>query len=467
MRRGSPLLAALSLGACSLNPKYSAPVPAVPASWPIGDPALKASEADLPSLGFRDVFRDSRLVGLIERGLQNNQNIKLAVANIESARGLYRVQRAALLPSINASPAATIRQGSTANNPGLRGTGTTTQLSANAVVAAFELDLFGRVHSLSNAALNSYLATEAAARTVRLTLVADIADAYFTLATDRTLLAIARDTAQNAERSVTLTQARLKGGVAPRTDLRQAETVLATAQSDLANLTTLVQQDRNALDLLIGAPVADADLPASIESVEALVAPVPVGLDSTILLRRPDVVEAEYRLRAANAQIGAARAAFFPRISLTGLAGFASNTLSALFTGPAFNFSVTPNATLPLLNGGVNRGNLANARGQFGAAAANYQRTIQAAFRDVADALARRATVGDQAAAQVRLEAAARDTSLLTDARYRGGVASFLENLDAQRSLYGARRSLATTRLVRASNLVDFYRAVGGDPTLG
>lgn len=179
------------------------------------------------------------------------------------------------------------------------------------------------------------------------------------------------------------------------------------------------------------------------------------------------ITELEFRLRATNAQIGAARAAFFPRITLTGLAGFASTALGSLFTGDAFNFTVAPNATLPLFDGGANQGNLTNARGQFDAATANYQKTVQIAFRDVANALARRATIADQTNAQTRLEAAAADTAALTEARYRGGVASFLESLDAQRSLYSARRSLASTRLLRASNLVDLYRSIGGDPTLG
>ncbi len=461
------LLVATVLAGCSLEPKYVAPLPAVPPSWPIGDPALRTSEAALPALGYRDVFRDPHLQNLIAQGLANNQDIRLAVANIAAARGLYRVQRAALLPSIDASTSVSIRDGGNSGSGGSGSGGSTTQYNVNIGASAFEIDLFGRIRSQSNAALNSYFATEAAARAVRLTLVADIADAYLTLATDRTLLGIAQDTVHSAERSVTLTRARLSGGVAPRTDLRQAETVLATAQSDMANLTTLVAQDRNALDLLVGAPVASGDLPPTIEAVEGAVVPVPAGLESSILLRRPDVVEAEFRLRAANAQIGAARAAFFPRISLTGLAGFASTALGSLFSGGAFNFSVVPGATLPIFDGGANRGNLDYARAQFGVATANYQRTIQAAFRDVADALARRATIADQAGAQVRLEAAAQDTARLTDARYRGGVASFLESLDAQRSLYGARRSLASTRLVRARNLVDLYRAVGGDPTLG
>jgi multidrug efflux system outer membrane protein len=459
------LLAVTTLGACSLAPKYVAPLPAVPQSWPVGDPFLRTNEANLPSLGYRDVFRDVHLQNLIVQGLANNQDIKLAVANIAAARGLYRVQRAALLPSIDASSSISVRDGSSSGTTG--GSGSTTQYSVNVGASAFEIDLFGRVRNLSNAALNTYFATESAARAVRLTLVADIVDTYLTLATDRTLLNIAQETVRSAERSVTLTRARLTGGIAPRTDLRQAETVLATAQSDVANLTTVVQQDRNALDLLVGAPVADVDLPPTIEAVETAVAPVPAGLDSSILLRRPDVIEAEYRLRAANAQIGVARAAFFPRISLTGLAGFASTALGSLFSGGAFNFSVSPSATLPIFDGGANKGNLDYARAQFDGATATYQRTIQSAFRDVADALARRATIADQAGAQVRLEAAARDTAMLTDARYRGGVASFLESLDAQRSLYSARRSLASTRLVRARNLVDLYRAIGGDPTLG
>ncbi|UVO53136.1 efflux transporter outer membrane subunit [Sphingomonas sp. SUN039] len=461
MKHPWPLIAASLLGGCSVAPKYVAPLPAVPQGWPVGDTALRTSEAGLPALGYRDVFRDERLQRLIVVGLEKNQDIRIAVANIATARGLYRVQRAASLPSVDASASISVRQSGSAT------ASSSTQYSVDIGASAFEIDLFGRVRNLSNAALNSYFATEAAARAVRLTLVADIADAWLTLATDRTLLGIARETATSAERSVALTRARLSGGIAPRTDVRQAETVLATAQSDVASLTTIVQQDRNALDLLVGAPVAETDLPPSIEAVESAVAPVAAGLDSSILLRRPDVVEAEYRLRAANAQIGVARAAFFPRISLTGLAGFASTALGSLFSGGAFNASITPNATLPIFDGGANRGNLDAARAQFDAATATYQKSIQSAFRDVADALARRATIADQAGAQTRLEAAARDTAMLTDARYRGGVASFLESLDAQRSLYSARRSLASTRLVRARNLVDLYRAIGGDPTLG
>lgn len=455
-----PLIAAL--GACNLEPPYAAPAPLVPSSWPVGDPALKASEASLTALDHRAMFVDPRLERLIDQALANNQDVKLAVANIGAARGLYRVQRSALLPTVIAGADTTVRYTGQANASGDH---VTTDYTADIGASAFEIDLFGRVRSLSNAALNSYFATEAAARATRLTLVADVADAWFTLATDRTLLAIATDTVASARQSERLTRMRLLGGIAPRTDLRQAETVRATAESDLANLTTIVDQDRNALRLLAGSDMVESDLPKSIEEVERSAVPAAAGLDSMILLRRPDVLEAEFRLRSANAQIGAARAAFFPRISLTGLAGLASGGLTSLFTGNAFGAAITPSVTLPIF-GGTNRGNLDNARAQREGALATYQKSLQVAFRDVADALARRVTVDRQFAAQLELEAAARDTAELTAARYKGGIASFLESLDAQRSLYAARRSLANTRLLRARSVVTLYRSLGGDSTL-
>lgn len=459
-------LALMLLGGCSFAPKYVRPTPAVPQSWPMRDAALLASETDLASLSYRDVFKDPKLVSLMDRALANNQDLRAALANVEAARGLYRVQRADLFPAIDLAGDVTRRDsgGSTSSSSGNgQSSGARTSYSVDLGTTAFELDIFGRIRNLSTAALNTYFATESASRAVRLTLVSDLAEAYFTLAADRTLLAIAKETEANAERSVALTQARLKGGVAPRTDLRQAETILATAQADRANLTTLVQQDRNALDLLVGAPVADADLPASLENVEGLVTPVAPGLDSSVLLRRPDVLEAEYQLRAANARIGAARAAFFPRISLTGLAGFASNALSALFSNGSFSYTAGASASLPIFDGGANAGNLTAVKAQAEAATADYQKTIQTAFREVADALARRATIADQVGAQQRLEAAARDTTMLTDARYKGGVDSFLASLDAQRTLYSARRSLTAAQLLRATNLVALYRAVAGD----
>jgi multidrug efflux system outer membrane protein len=474
------LCCASTLSACTLEPRYVRPTPAAPPSWPVGDSYLRSTEASLPAVSYRDIFRDPRLLLIIDRALANNQDLRIALANVESARAQYRIQRADLLPEIDAnarlntgdsgntrnSNGSTTGTGGTTTGTGNSGSGRTTTYSANIGMTSFEIDLFGRIRSLTKAALQTYLGTEAAARSARLTLVSEVASAYLTLAADRSLLTIATETEASAQRSVDLTRARLQGGIAPRTDVRQAETVLAQAQSDRANQTTLVAQDRNALELLVGSPVPDSDLPASIESVDGLLAELPAGLDSRILLRRPDVVQAEYQLRAANARIGAARANFFPTISLTALAGFASTALSSLFTGGAFAWSVAPSATLPVFDAGANASNLAYAKAQRDLAVAQYQKTIQTAFREVADALARRGTIDRQFKAQLDLEASASDNYMLANARYREGIDAYLTTLDAQRTLYSARKSLASARLVHADNLVTLYRTLGGDQLL-
>jgi outer membrane protein, multidrug efflux system len=456
---------AISLGGCSLTPSYQSPAAAVPAGWPAGDAYLKSSEATLPRVNYREVFADPALQRLIERALANNQDVRIALANVASVRGQLRVQRAQLLPRLDATASAsTGESGSVTSSGNVASTGgRRTSYDLNVGLSAFEVDLFGRLSSLSDAALQTYLASEAAVRAARLSLVAEVATAYLTLASDRSLLAIAHETETTAARSVELTRARLSGGVAPRSDLRQAETVLAQARADLASLTTVVAQDRNALELLLGAPVLDAELPQSIESVDSLLVELPAGLESDILLRRPDVVQSEYQLRAANARIGAARAAFFPSIGLTAVAGLASSALSSLFTSGAFAWSVGPSVSLPLFDAGANRGNLDDIAARRDAAVGQYQKTIQVAFREVADALARRGTIASQVEAQTQLEAAARDSAALADARYREGVDPFLSSLDAQRTLYSARRALASARLLRAGNLVELYRALGGD----
>jgi len=468
MRRAIAVLASGALLAgCTLEPHYIRPVPAVPATWPVGAAYPRESAAVLPSVSYRDIFRDPHLQAVIEQAIANNQDLQIALANVVIARSQYRVQRAQLLPRIDANAGADeshARVTTTDANGRRVSVGETTRnFDANIGFSAFEIDLFGRLRSLSHAAQQQYLASEAGVHAARLTLVAEVADAYLTLATDRSLLAISKDTVISAQRSVALTQARLTGGIAPRTDLRQAQTVLEQANSDVANLTTVVAQDRNALELLVGAPVADADLPASIESVDGLLAEVPAGLDSRVLLRRPDVVQAEYRLRAANAQIGAARAKFFPTISLTALAGVASPALGALFKAGQSTWTVSAAASQTIFAGGANVANLALARGQRQLTLAQYQQAIQTAFREVADALARRGTINDQMAAQNALVAAATDEYVLEEARFRQGIDPFLNSLEAQRTLYAARRTLASTRLIRADNLVTLYRTLGGD----
>ena len=458
MRRLVTLIALLATGCATMEPNYVRPESAIPSSWPVGDPYLLQAEAGLPALSYRDVFQDPRLQTLIAQALHNNRDLLVAASNIAAAREQYRIQRANQLPTVNANAGVTVT-GDKDDNLGA-------QYQLGGSVPNFELDLFGRVRSLTKVQLERYLATEAGARATRLALVADIASAWLTHAADSSLRLIAEQTAASAEKSVRLTRLRLEGGIAPRTDLRQAEQVMSGAQADLARERTAVAQDVNALQLLVGAPIDPTLLPGSIDQAFGSIAPVPAGLDSYVLLRRPDVVQAEYELRAANAQIGAARAALFPRITLTGLLGLASSALTKLLTGGAFGFSAGADATYTIFQSGTGHANVRLSEAQRSAAIATYQKTIQTAFREVADALARRGTINDEIAARQRQQAATADTYTLTEARYREGIDPFLTVLDAQRSYYAAQQVLVETKLTAAQNIVDLYRAIGGDALL-
>lgn len=443
-----------------MQPAYVRPGPAIPASWPQGDAYLRQTEATLPAVTYRDIFQDAQLQRLIEQALTNNRDLMVAAANIAAAREQVRIQRAQQLPQIDATARASADSGGDGEN-------VSTRYDVGVGINGFEIDLFGRLRSLTDAQRNRYFATEAAARATRLALVADIATAWLTYAADASLLRIADDTVASAEKSVRLTRARLEGGIAPRTDLRQAEQILETARADAADQKTALAQDVNLLRLLVGAEIDATLLPASIDQAAPTVRELPAGLDSLVLLRRPDVVEAEYQLRAANAQIGAARAALFPRITLTGLLGLTSTSLAALFSGGAFQWSPGSDVTYTIFQGGAGRASVRLTEAQRDAAVATYQRTIQQAFREVADALARRGTMGEQLRARQSQREAAADTYLLTEARYRNGIESFLGSLDAQRSYYSAQRILVLSRLETATNLVDLYRSLGGDSLLG
>lgn len=476
MRKAARPLSGLLLGAalagCSMAPKYVRPEAPIPASWPAGDAYLKQSEATLPTVTYRDIFRDARLQKLIEQALANNRDLRIAAANIASARAQYRIQRADRLPVIDATAGASYRDsgsgssGANGGTGGLNASGGRASFSADVGVTAFELDLFGRVLSLTQAEQNRYFATEAAARATRLTLVGDIANSWINYAADASLLRIAEDTVASAARSVELTRRRLEGGIAPRTDLRQAEQVQATAEADAAEQRTALAQDVNALRLLVGADIDAALLPASIEEAAPTIAELPAGLDSRVLLRRPDVVQAEYELRAANAEIGAARAELFPNISLTGILGFASDALRTLFTGGAFNWQGGGNVSYSIFRAGAGRAGLDQSKAQRDAAVATYEKSIQVAFREVSDALARRGTIDAQRRATETQVNAAADNYRLADMRYRGGIDPFLSSLDAQRSLYSAQRTLVALRQTEASNLVALYQSLGGDATL-
>jgi len=450
-------------------PHLDRPAVPVPESWPVGDAYLKQSEASLAHVDYRDVFKDARLQQVIEAALANNRDLRIAAANIDAARAQFTIARSAELPKVGVSASVTESDSGTgrtnANGSPVVG-GARTNYAINTNLSAFEIDLFGRVRAQSEAAQNRYFASEAGARATRLSLVANVAQAWLTLAADRTLLAIAKQTVANTEQRLGLVKARLDAGIAPRSDYTQAQTILATAQADVANQTTLVAQDLNALTLLVGAGVDEALLPGSIDETDGQLAELPAGLSSDILLRRPDVVEAEYQLRAANAEVGAARAALFPLVSLTAAGGLASNGLSRLFTGGAFNWSVTPSVSYSIFQGGAAKADLRQSKADREAAIATYEKAIQTAFREVADALARRGTIDDQLAANRLQVTAAGESARLSEARYKGGIDPFLTSLDAQRTLYTAERTLVAARLAKAANLVTLYRALGGDSQL-
>lgn len=457
LRATAPALLALALGACSLAPDYRRPDAPVPPEWPTGEAYPTPEDQALPAVTYKDVFGDPRLQELIGQALANNRDLRAAAANIAEARAQLRVTRAAQLPELGVSASGEYSDegGSGSESYALQGG-----------ISGFELDLFGRLANATEAERQRLLASEAAADTVRIGLVADLASAWVTYAADKDLLAIAQDTAANAQRSVELTRMRLEGGIAPRTDLRQAEQVLAAAEGDLAAQKAALAQDENLMRLLVGASFDPALLPGGITDAAGRIATLPAGTSSQVLLRRPDVVEAEHLLRAANANIGVARAQLFPTISLTGLLGVASDALGALFDSDAFAATAGADASYAIFSGGGRRAGVAVSEAQRDAALAAYEKAIQTAFREVADALATQGTIGDRLAAARRDAEASADTAQLTEARYRGGIDSFLANLVAQRSLYTSRQTETAIQLAALLNRIELYRALGADAAL-
>lgn len=437
------LMAATALSGCAtMAPRYERPDLPVAQAWPTAG-ASAAADADLV---WRDVFRDERLQGAIALSLQQNRDLRVAVADIERARAVYGIQRAELLPGIDAVGAgqrdrtpATVSQTGRAE--------TTAQYRVTAGFSAYELDLFGRVRSLSEAARQSYLATEEDRRAVQVSLIAEVANAWLTLAADQELLAITEATLSSRETALDLFGKRFEAGAASELDLRQAQTLREQAASDAAIAKARVEQDRNALRLLAGAEIPAALLPPARLADVGVVSEAPAGLPSEVLTRRPDVAAAERRLKAQNANIGAARAAFFPRISLTAATGTISLALGGLFGANSNGWSFAPQVSLPIFAGGANVANLRGAEASRDAAVAQYEKAVQVAFREVSDALAVRATAGERLAAQARLVEAAQGAQRLTQARYDSGVDSYLSLLDAQRTLYAARQSRVAAEL--------------------
>ncbi|HEX2816925.1 MAG TPA: efflux transporter outer membrane subunit, partial [Phenylobacterium sp.] len=422
------------------------------------------SGAVQPVVGWRDFFSDPKLKAVIDEALANNRDLRAAVANIAAARAQYQVQRANLYPHLSAQAGATFGQEPESVVTGGTGGGEFTehQYNVGVGVSAYELDLFGKLRNLSRAAQDQYFSTRQARDAAQITLVSQVAADYLALASDRSLLKIAADTVVSGGQTLDLTRARFEAGVASGLDVAQARTIVEQARFDVARLTTQVAQDRNALELVVGAPVGDDLLPAAIGAPVVVLSRLPAGLTSAVLLRRPDVLQAEEQLEGANANIGAARAAFFPSITLTGSGGLISTALSSLFTAGAATWSFVPAISQPIFDAGANRGNLALAKAQRDLAIDTYEKSVQTAFREVADALAQRGTIDTQLAAQRGLVDAAQVSMNLADARYQRGADTFLNALIAQRSYYAAQQTLVATQQTEATNLVTLYTALGG-----
>lgn len=457
------LLAASTLAGCNLAPRYERPGLPVGQAWPAPGVTAPAG-ASAGDLAWRDVILDARLRQVIDLALRQNRDLRIAAGNIERARAQYRVQRAELLPAINAVGSET-RTHTPAGVSQSGQSGTFDQYSATVGFSAYELDLFGRIRNLSAAALQTYFAVEENRRTVQISLVAEVAADYLTLAADQDLLTIILDTLKSRDDTLTLIQKRFDAGAASQLDLSQAQTLAEQARSDAAVATSRVAQDRNALQLVVGAEIPAELLPHGDVAAVGVLADLQPGLPSDVLTRRPDVLAAEHNLQAQNANIGAARAAFFPSISLTGATGSASTDLNGLFKSGTGAWSFAPQVVLPLFAGGANVANLKGAKAGRDIAVAQYEKAIQTAFREVSDALAVRATVRDRVSAQERLAAAAMTAQTLSQARYDRGVDSYLSVLDAQRTLYVARQTLVLARLTESLNRVELYKALGGGST--
>ena len=456
-------LAATTLTACSLEPAYVRPTAPVTAQWPVASTARESGEQPRTTdIGWRSMFRSPKLQSLIEESLANNRDLRIATLNIEAARHTYRIQRSDLLPAMNASGSFT-RQELSKNMSGTGNREITSSYTAGIGTTAYELDLFGRVRSLSNRAINQYLATEEGRKAAQTSLVAEVANAYLTYLADVELLRLTESTLKTRQDGLDLIKRSFDLGAKSRLDVAQSATLVESARANRAQYQRQVGQDKNALTLLVGKEIDPMLLePQPLSDVQVLET-LPVGITSIVLLDRPDVRQAEYALKAENANIGAARASFFPSISLTGSTGFASTSLSDLFvTGSSGVWSFAPQVTLPIFQAGRLRSNLKLAETNRDIAVARYEKAIQTAFREVADALVARATYTEQLQAQRALVKESDQARSITKARYDHGVDSYFALLDAQRSLFEAQQNEILIHQQTLANLIDLYKALGG-----
>lgn len=451
------------LGGCTLAPEYTRPAAPVPADWPTGEayretrPAAPASTA--AELPWREFFTDERLQKIIGIALNNNRDLRLAALNVERARAYYGIQRGELLPTVQAVGSGS-KERVPADLSSTRSAMTPERYGVNLGISSWEIDFFGRIRSLKDRALEEYLATDEARRGAQILLVSTVAQAYLALAADREALKLVVSTLETQEASYQLIRKSYDVGLASKLDLRRAQSQVDAARGDVARYTQLAAQDENALNLLVGSPLPPALLPTELGRVTPP-QEISSSLSSELLLRRPDVLAAEHRLKAANTNIGAARAAFFPRISLTTAIGTASADLSGLFKSGQGTWSFAPQISMPIFDARTwSAYDVTKVEREI--SVAQYEKAIQAAFREVADALAVRGTVNRQAAAQQSLVDAVAETYRLSQARYTRGIDSYLGVLDAQRSLYGAQQGLIALRLAGVANQVTLYRVLGG-----
>ncbi len=458
-----PFGLAIAMVGCTLAPKYTRPTAPVPAEWPVG-PAYTGAPAPTTAsqasdMNWREFFTDAKLQRVIELALTNNRDLRIAALNVERARAYYGIQRAGLLPTLDA-----VGSGSKSRVPGdLSNSGkaqTSERYDANLGVAAWEIDFFGRLRSLKDRALEEFLATEHARRSAQILLVSSVAQAYLALAADRENLNLSQTTLQTQQAAYELVKRRHELGLVTELELFRAQTPLEVARRDVAAYQQQVAQDENALNLLAGSPVPADLLPAELDRVHPP-REVSAGLSSEVLLGRPDVLQAESLLRAANADIGAARAAFFPRVTLTAAIGTASSDLSGLFEAGSGAWSYAPRIVMPIFDARTWSAHKA-AKVQREIAVTQYEKAIQAAFREVADALAVRGTVDQQVAAQESLVSALSETHRLANARFEKGLDSYLGVLDAQRSLFAAQQALVFLRLQAVTSNVRLYAVLGG-----
>lgn len=462
-RTGSAHLAAAACcaalaGCVNLAPEYGRPAAPVARAWP-GGGDQGAPQNNASEVGWAEFYGDARLRELIGQAQANNRGVRSTVLAIESARAQYRIADASTLPGVDGSAGLSAQRGSGQ---------TTRRYSAGIGFSAFEIDFFGRLHNLREQALENFLGAEETLRAARISLVAEVASAYVTLAADQQRLRLAQDTLASQQKSFDLTQRTFRLGAASALDVAQAQSTLDSARADIATYRTQVAQDLNALTLLVGQPISEALIPdTALTNGELLQGRRPdigpgADLPSQLLQRRPDVLAAERSLRAAHASIGAARAARFPSITLTGSAGLASGQLADLFKGASRTWSFIPGVSMPIFDGGAGAAGVRVAEVQREAALAAYEQAIQTAFREVADALAQRRDIGELLAARQSLVAANEKGYRLSEARYRRGVDSSLTVLDAQRSSYGAQQNLISARLAEAKNLITLYSVLGG-----